>query len=83
MESSKPTKLSMQIGAYVVWDGTTAAEITQALKMIDSDYSRKSADVYGKMFEDTVVKNFSFKQTNFAYFLTEALGPYFQKMILD
>ena len=55
--------------------------------MIESDYSGKSADgiadVFGKMFRDTVVKNFSFGRTKFANFLTEALGPHFRKMTLD
>ena len=55
--------------------------------MIDPDYFGKStdgiADVNGKMSQDTVVKNFSFEQTKFAYILTEALGPYFWKTTLD
>ena len=35
------------------------------------------------MFQYTVIKYFSFKQTKFAYFLTQALGPYIRKMTLD
>jgi hypothetical protein len=69
MESSKPAKLPMHLGAYVVWDETTVAEITWALKMIESEYSGKSADrildVYN-VFHDAVIKNFFFEQTKFA-----------------
>ena len=36
MESGKPAKLHMQLGAYVAWDKTTGTEITWALKMIES-----------------------------------------------
>ena len=51
---------------------TIVTEIMSAMKMIKSDYFRKSADgiadVFGKMFRDTVVKNFSLGQTKFPYF---------------
>jgi len=77
----------MHLGAYMVLDETTAAEIMWILKMIESDYSGKSADgiadVHGKIFQNTVFKNFSFERTKFAYFLTEALGSYFRKMTFD
>ena len=60
METDEPAKLPIRLGAYVVWDETTVAEITWALKMIESDYSGKSedgiADVFGKIFTDTVKK---------------------------
>ena len=44
MKSSKPAKLPMHLGAYVVRDKKTVAEIAWALKMIESDYSGKSVD---------------------------------------
>jgi predicted RNA-binding protein with PUA domain len=41
MESGGLAKLLMHLGAYVVRDESIVAEITLALKMIESDYSGK------------------------------------------
>jgi len=43
MESGEPAKLPMHLGACVMRDETTVAELTWVLKMIESDYSGKSA----------------------------------------
>ena len=54
--------------------------------MIESDNSCNSADgiaeVLKKIFKDRVL-NFSIGRTKFTYLLKEALGPYFQKIILE
>ena len=42
MESGELAKLLMQLGASIVRDESAVAEITLALKMIESDYSGKS-----------------------------------------
>ena len=72
MESGERAKLPMHLGASVVRDETTVAEIKWVLKIIESDCSGKFVDdktgVYGKMFRETLVKNFSFGPAKFVYF---------------
>lgn len=82
------TAKTLQITDFLVQDASIKAELVWAMKMIHCNLSATACENIGNefkcMFPGEISKNFSMGRTKFAYYVSEALGPYFrEEMIRD
>ena len=68
-------------------DNATAAELIWSMKVASSHLSYASFDdikeTFEAMFPGAVPKNFSLCSSKVSYMISDALGPYFHKILID
>ena len=68
-------------------DDATAAELIWSMKVTSSHFSYASYDdikeTFEAMFPGAVPKNFSLSSSKVSYMISDAIGPYFHKMLID
>ena len=68
-------------------DNATAEELIWSMKVANSHFSYASCDdikeTFEAMFPGAVPKNFSLSSSKVFYRISDAIGPYFHKMLID
>lgn len=68
-------------------DKATSAELIWAMKVVESRYSYSSCDgvkeIFKAMFPNSVPDNFTMSSSKVSYLVSEGLGPYFHKVIVE
>lgn len=87
----KPTEIegkdTITRSVFILEEAVIKAELLWVLKVVLSDFSAASSDdiknIFNAMFPGEISSKFSMERTKLGYLLTEAIGPYSYKYLLQ